>query len=133
MIIVIFGYGIASRAMIAYGTFDFDGRQFFRNVIYPVYYFMLGSFDNEVESFEGKICIDQLGTVYVADTSNHRIIRWPKGATQGSVIVGGNGAGRQSNQLTSPVGLSFDRHGNLYVVDYENDRVQKFNIEQTAN
>ncbi|CAF3939558.1 unnamed protein product [Rotaria sordida] len=98
-----------------------------------IYYFMLGSFDNEVESFEGKICIDQLGTVYVADTSNHRIMRCPKGATQGSVIAGGNGAGRQSNQLTSPVGLSFDRHGNLYVVDYENDRVQKFNIEQTAN
>ncbi|CAF4624196.1 unnamed protein product, partial [Rotaria sp. Silwood2] len=51
MIVVIFGYGIASRAMIAYGTFNFDGRQFFRNVVYPVYYFMLGSFDNELESF----------------------------------------------------------------------------------
>lgn len=59
MIVVIFGYGIASRAMIAYGTFDFDGRQFFHNVVYPVYYFMLGSFDNELESFEGRVHIEK--------------------------------------------------------------------------
>jgi hypothetical protein len=52
-------------------------------------------------------------------------MRWSKGATQGSVIVGGNGKGSQSNQLNEPVGLSFDRHGNLYVVDYGNHRVQK--------
>ncbi|CAF4905334.1 unnamed protein product, partial [Rotaria magnacalcarata] len=37
-------------------------------------------------------------------------MRWPKGATQGSVIVGGNGRGGQSNQLNGPEGLSFDRH-----------------------
>jgi hypothetical protein len=65
----------------------------------------------------------------VADYANHRIMRWPKGATQGTVIIGGNGRGAQSNQLNEPVDLSFDRHGNLYVVDFENHRVQKFNIE----
>ncbi|CAF5077234.1 unnamed protein product, partial [Rotaria sp. Silwood1] len=36
------------------------------------------------------VVVDQLGTVYVADSGNHRIMRWPKEATQGSVIVGGN-------------------------------------------
>ncbi|CAF4909045.1 unnamed protein product, partial [Rotaria sp. Silwood2] len=30
-------------------------------------------------------------------------MRWPKGATQGSVIVGGNGQGEQSNQLNGPI------------------------------
>ncbi|CAF4744358.1 unnamed protein product, partial [Rotaria sp. Silwood2] len=73
------------------------------------------------------VVVDQLGTVYVADARNDRIMRWPKGATQGSVIVGGNGRGRQLNQLNVLFGLSFDRHGNLYVVDYGNHRVQKFN------
>jgi hypothetical protein len=53
--IVIFGYGITSRAMIAYGTIDFDGRQFFLKIIYPVYYFVLGSFDNELSTLDGKI------------------------------------------------------------------------------
>ncbi|CAF5179083.1 unnamed protein product, partial [Rotaria sp. Silwood1] len=49
------------------------------------------------------VVVDQLGTVYVADLGNNRIMRWPKGATQGSVIVGGNGSGEQSNQLNQPV------------------------------
>ncbi len=53
--VVIFGYGITSRSMTAYGTFDFDGRQFFHNVVYPVYYFVLGSFDNELSSLDGII------------------------------------------------------------------------------
>ncbi|CAF5052386.1 unnamed protein product [Rotaria sp. Silwood1] len=75
------------------------------------------------------VVVDQLGTVYVAEGRNNRIIRWPKGATQGSVIVGGNGQGAQSNQLNGPISLSFDRHGNLYVADRGNNRVQKFNIE----
>ncbi|CAF5168058.1 unnamed protein product, partial [Rotaria sp. Silwood1] len=35
---------------------------------------------------------------------------WPNGAKQGSVIVGGNSGGGQSNQLNWPTGLSFDRH-----------------------
>jgi hypothetical protein len=59
-------------------------------------------------------------------------MRWVKGARDGSVIVGGNGVGGQSNQLWVPVGLSFDRHGNLYVADDGNHRVQKFNIYSNA-
>ncbi|CAF3917916.1 unnamed protein product [Rotaria sp. Silwood1] len=78
------------------------------------------------------VVVDQLGTVYVADAGNHRIMLWPNGAKQGSVIFGGNGAGGQSNQLIVPIGLSFDRHGNLYVVDFGNHRVQKFNIDSNA-
>jgi sugar lactone lactonase YvrE len=78
------------------------------------------------------VVVDQLGTVYVAEDGNHRITRWVKGATQGSVIVGGNGGGGQSNQLNVPIGLSFDWHGNLYVVDAGNDRVQKFNIDSNS-
>ncbi|CAF5120657.1 unnamed protein product, partial [Rotaria sp. Silwood1] len=53
---------------------------------------------------EGLV-VDQLGTVYVADSVNYRIMRWPKEATQGSVIGGGNGEGTQSNQLGNPIGL----------------------------
>jgi hypothetical protein len=72
-----------------------------------------------------------LGTVYVADQGNHRIMRWIKGAAQGSAIVDGKGGGGQSNQLSGPFGLSFDQHGNLYVVDNVYARVQKFNIEKS--
>ncbi|CAF0989472.1 unnamed protein product [Rotaria sordida] len=75
------------------------------------------------------IVVDQLGTIYVADFENHRIMCWLKGVKQGNILVGGNGKGRESNQFDGPNGLSFDRQGNLYVVDCDNNRVQRFNID----
>ncbi|CAF1325080.1 unnamed protein product [Rotaria magnacalcarata] len=74
--------------------------------------------------------VDTLGTLYVADTGNDRVMRWTQGdQKQGTVIVGGNGQGAEVNQFGSPYGLSFDRQGNLYVADSNNNRVQRFSIE----
>jgi sugar lactone lactonase YvrE len=56
-------------------------------------------------------------------------MRWCKGAKEGTIVVGGNGEGEQSNQLYYPEGLSFDRQGNLYVADCDNHRIQKFEID----
>ncbi|CAM2699256.1 unnamed protein product [Rotaria socialis] len=76
------------------------------------------------------IFVDTLGTLYVADRGNHRIMRWiQEDKKQGTVIVDGNGPGAGANQFSNPVGLSFDRHGNLYVADRDNYRVQRFSIE----
>ncbi|CAF5024758.1 unnamed protein product, partial [Rotaria socialis] len=76
------------------------------------------------------IFVDTLGTLYVADQGNNRVMRWTQGdKKQGAVIVGGNGQGEGANQLSYPKGLSFDRHGNLYVGDYGNSRAQRFSIE----
>ncbi|CAM4848181.1 unnamed protein product, partial [Rotaria magnacalcarata] len=77
------------------------------------------------------IFVDTLGTLYVADSYNHRVMRWTQGdKKRATVIVCGNGYGAEANQLNRPYGLSFDRHGNLYVVDYGNNRVQRFSIEK---
>ncbi|CAF1953705.1 unnamed protein product [Rotaria magnacalcarata] len=74
--------------------------------------------------------VDTLGTLYVADSRNHRVMRWTQGDNkQGTVIVGRNDAGAGANQFNVPTGLSFDRHGNLYVADHWNNRVQRFSIE----
>ncbi|CAF1598693.1 unnamed protein product, partial [Rotaria magnacalcarata] len=73
--------------------------------------------------------VDTVGTLYVVDEFNHRVMRWTQGANQGTVIVGGNGPGAGANQLNQPVGLSFDQHGNFYVAEYINGRVQRFSIE----
>ncbi|CAF3422705.1 unnamed protein product [Rotaria socialis] len=73
---------------------------------------------------------DKLGTLYVLDQGNNRVMRWAQGDNkQGTVIVGGNGQGSGANQLFAPIGLSFDRHGNLYVADQVSCRVQRFSIE----
>ncbi|CAF4095879.1 unnamed protein product [Rotaria magnacalcarata] len=78
------------------------------------------------------VLVDQLGTFYVADSGdNDRVMRWSSGATQGKVIAGGFGEGQQEDQLNSPMGLSFDRHGNLYVAEWGNNRVQRFSIESS--
>ncbi|CAF4598241.1 unnamed protein product, partial [Rotaria socialis] len=81
-------------------------------------------------SYPNGIFVDTLGTRYVADSGNHRVMRWTQGdKKQGTVIVGGNGKGEGANQLSYPLGLSFDRHGSLYVVGHVNNRVQRFSIE----
>ncbi|CAF4615373.1 unnamed protein product, partial [Rotaria socialis] len=75
-------------------------------------------------SYPHGLFVDTLGTLYVADALNHRVMRWTQGdKKQGTVIVGGNGQGAGANQFNVPIGLSFDRHGNLYVADWNNNRV----------
>ncbi|CAF1591504.1 unnamed protein product, partial [Rotaria magnacalcarata] len=88
-----------------------------------------GSALTQLSSPQG-LFVDALGTLYVADTWNHRVMRWTQGDKKlGTVMVGGNGAGAGVNQFILPIGLSFDRYGNLYVVDCDNHRVQRFSIE----
>ncbi|CAF1357878.1 unnamed protein product, partial [Rotaria magnacalcarata] len=75
--------------------------------------------------------VDSVGTLYVVDSWNYRVMRWTQGdKKEGTIIAGGNGTGAGANQFNYPVGLSFDRHGNLYVVDSNNNRVQRFSIEK---
>jgi serine/threonine-protein kinase len=71
----------------------------------------------------GGIAVDQLGSIYVADYSHNRVMRWLKGATEGSIVA------VTENQ---PWDLSFDRQNNLYVAECDKYRVQKYNIEQNS-
>jgi hypothetical protein len=59
-------------------------------------------------------------------------MRWFKDSRAGTVIIGGRGSGNQSYQLARPKDLSFDRHGNLYVADTDNYRVQMFIIDKSS-
>ena len=39
----------------------------------------------------GGLFVDSMGSVYVVDQGNDRVMRWLRDAKEGSVIVGGNG------------------------------------------
>ncbi|CAF2356522.1 unnamed protein product [Rotaria sp. Silwood2] len=65
--IVMIGYGVASRSMVYYPTVNnftteaggsidnsFDGRSVFRQIIYPVYYFLYGDFSDELANLDSN-------------------------------------------------------------------------------
>jgi hypothetical protein len=76
------------------------------------------------------VFVDRDGYIYVADTENHRIMKFPPGSssgTSGTLVAGVNGThGNGANQLDSPYGVFVDRTGVIYVADTGNDRIQKF-------
>ncbi|CAF1484040.1 unnamed protein product [Adineta steineri] len=67
--------------------------------------------------------------LYVADLSNNRVMKFPSGSTSstyGTVVAGGNGAGNGTNQLNGPRSIVVDSGGTLYVLDRNNNRVQRW-------
>lgn len=71
------------------------------------------------------VILDYDGRLYVSDTNHHRIIA--SGPYGYRCIVGCSGlAGTSSDQLMFPSMISFDREGNLYIVDKGNNRIQQF-------
>src|SRR5438132_4420345 len=85
-------------------------------------------------SYPAGVFLDATGNIFVADAGNNRIQRWAPGATQGVTVAGGNGPGSAANQLAAPpsftvvsssFGVFVDASGNIFVADYNNNRIQK--------
>ncbi len=75
------------------------------------------------------IIVDRNEYMYISDKKNERIIRWAPNATFGTCIAACTGAvGTAPTQLNGPHSLAFDSNGSLYVSDWDNHRVQKFQI-----
>ena len=68
--------------------------------------------------------IDENETLYIADTRNHRVVAWAKGATADQTVAGGNRAGNRTDQLDSPSDVVFDsRQSSLIICDQKNRRI----------
>ncbi|MGN6569771.1 MAG: T9SS type A sorting domain-containing protein, partial [Flavipsychrobacter sp.] len=75
-----------------------------------------------------SIWSDGLGYLYICDANNNRIQRWLSGASSG-ITIGGSPSGASGDTrslLNAPRGITLDAGANVYVVDYNNQRVQKF-------
>ncbi len=77
------------------------------------------------------VALDAAGVLYIADSENHRVRRLtPAGiistvAGDGSGGFGGDGASATSALLSFPIGLALDSVGNVYISEYDNNRVRK--------
>ena len=82
-------------------------------------------------SSPSDVVVDAAGSVYVADTSNHRVRRVdPSGvivtvAGTGEPGYGGDGGAATDARLNSPRGVAVDGVGNLYIADTGNRRVRR--------
>ena len=71
------------------------------------------------------VFVDANGYLFILDHANHRILG--SGPYGFRCLVGCSGsAGAASDQLFKPVTMSFDSNGNLFVTDWNNNRIQKF-------
>lgn len=64
--------------------------------------------------------------LFIADTENHRVLRWEWNAQSGEVVCGGNGRGSDLQHLNEPKNLILDPEGFLYIADVKNHRVLRW-------
>jgi uncharacterized protein (TIGR03437 family) len=89
-------------------------------------------------SFPRSVMVGFDQNLYIADTGNQRILRLtPAGdlatiAGTGAAGFGGDGGDSLSAQFTNPVALAMDAAGNLYVADFDNNRIRKLTPSTTA-
>jgi hypothetical protein len=76
------------------------------------------------------IILDADKYLFIVDQNNHRIVR--SGPNGFRCLIGCYGEGSQSNQLFEPSSLSFDSSGNMFILDWNNNRIQKYNFFESC-
>jgi sugar lactone lactonase YvrE len=88
------------------------------------------------------VAVDGSGNLYVADYSNNRVLRFNNAATatngaSANGVLGqpdftSNTSVTTQSGMNYPIGVAVDGSGNLYVADYSNNRVLRFNNAASA-
>jgi len=96
----------------------------------PTYAATFGSYGTGNGQFNhpGGLDLAPDGTIWVADSQNHRIVHLK---ADGSYLGKFGSNGTANGQFKRPVDLEVDAAGNIYVVDTDNDRIQKFSSSGT--
>ncbi len=84
-----------------------------------------------------SVAVDQHGNVFVSDNYFNKVRKFREGDTIYTLVgdgypgFGGDGGPAQAARLSSPVGLTVDAAGNLYIADAANYVVRKINVNDT--
>jgi sugar lactone lactonase YvrE len=95
-------------------------------------------------TYPAGLAIDASGTLWVSDTSNHRVLRFNNAASKangadadavlGQTDLTSNASGLSQSQFYLPKGLAIQSDGTLWVADFSNHRVLRFdNAASKAN
>jgi sugar lactone lactonase YvrE len=90
-----------------------------------------GPAENAQLAFPLDVAATRDGVVYIADMSNNRIRKVGRDgkistvAGNGLFTYGGDGGPAVSASIASPYGVALDAGGNLYIADYNNNRIRK--------
>jgi len=93
----------------------------------------IGNALNQLSNPTG-VFVDSSGNVYVADQANARVLKFPPGSnssTNGMQVAGSYRLGNNASELNDPTGIYVDRHGNIYVADANNNRIQMYKADST--
>jgi sugar lactone lactonase YvrE len=77
------------------------------------------------------VALDIEANLYIADTQNNRVRKVDRGGTITTIAgtgqwgLSGDGGPATSAQLRLTTGVAVDGRGNIYIADFENDRVRK--------
>lgn len=76
-----------------------------------------------------EIILDENEYMYISESANGRVTRWAPNSTCGVCVAACTGKSETgSTELFLPRSFAFDRNGSLYVSEFGNHRVQKFQI-----
>lgn len=75
-----------------------------------------------------RVCFDGNGNLYVSAQDDESVLMLANATGPARIVAGGNGTGRNPNQLASPTGIFVDGKNNLYICDTDNTRIQKWAI-----
>ena len=92
-----------------------------------------GSANNQLTGPLGISRDSTSGTLYIADSGNHRVMSYLSGASTGTVVAGGNGQGTGSNQLSNPRGIQYVSSSNsVYIANNGAHNIVRWVIGATS-
>ncbi|CAF1488942.1 unnamed protein product, partial [Adineta steineri] len=75
-----------------------------------------GNANNQLQNPSMIEYVPSTNILYIADTMNHRIMKYLLNASSGIVVAGGNGQGLSNTQLSKPYGMALDLSTNSLII-----------------